>query len=117
MRAFRLFALVLFGIGLFVQGAAYASAQPLPAVENPSHCQDMAMGEPAPPGKDSKGCCDDMRLGCLVGMNCIAPLFPPAHAANDLVAPRSERSYSIAALATRRTFVPQPERPPPQSHS
>lgn len=58
-----------------------------------------------------------MQLGCLVSMNCIAPLFPPAGAANDLTVQLSERNYSVVAVTALSAFAPGPEPPPPQYRS
>jgi len=117
MRAFRLLALVLIGVGLFVQGAAHAAAQPA-APERPSpDCAEMMSGNPAPADDDRDGCCGDMQLGCLVSMNCIAPLFASADDANGLAIQFGETSYSVIAVAPTIAFVPGPEPPPPQYRS
>ena len=117
MRVFRVLALVLFGVGLFIQGAAYASAQPAPPAEGSSHCQEMTASEQVPAEDDGNGCCDEMQLGCLVSMNCLAPLFPPAAAVADLAVRSAGRDYSITSTAPTVAFVPGPEPPPPQRRS
>jgi len=117
MRAFRVLALVLIGVGLFVQGAAHAAAPPA-APERPSpDCAEMMSSNPAPTDDDRDGCCEDMQLGCLVGMNCIAPLFAPADHADDLAIELGEQSYSVTAVGPPVAFVPGPEPPPPQYRS
>lgn len=118
MRAFRTLALILIGVGLFVQGAAHASAQPAPAARVASDCGEMTASEQAPAEDDGgTDCCADMQLGCLVGMNCIAPLFPPSGPTDGLNAQLSARKYSLAAVAPLGAFAPGPEPPPPQSRS
>lgn len=75
----------------------------------------MAPSRHAPTDED--GCCGDMQLGCLVSMNCIAPLFAPAADAGALAMQLSEKSYSVTAVAPTVAFVPGPEPPPPQYRS
>jgi len=118
MRAIRALAVMLIGVGLFIQGTAYVSAQPAPPAEGSAHCQEMTGSEQAPAEDDGgMDCCGDMQLGCLVSMNCIASLFPPSGATDGLTAQFSEKNYSAAAVATLGAFVPGPEPPPPQSRS
>jgi hypothetical protein len=117
MRPFRTLALVLIGVGLFIQGAANAAVQPAAPEKSSSHCAEMMPGNPAPTDEDRDGCCGDMQLGCLVSMNCIAPLVAPASNADALAMQLSEENYSVAAVARTVAFVPGPEPPPPQYRS
>ena len=117
MRAFRLLALVLIGVGLFVQGAAYAAAQPAAPEMPSSPCAESMPSEEAPVDDQGDGCCGDMQLGCLVSMNCIAPLFAPASETEPLPVQVNKKSYSVAAAASTVAFVPGPEPPPPQYRS
>jgi hypothetical protein len=116
---------MLFGAGLVIQATAYASAQP-PApteaqpAEASSHCQQMAMSDPEPAEdgeKGEKGCCGDMQMACLAGMNCISPLFPPAEAAGDPAVHADVNDYLALTVARTATFGSGPEPPPPQMHS
>jgi hypothetical protein len=116
MRAFRLLALTLFGVVLFIQGTAYASAQPARPAEASSDCQEMAMAGHAPAGESEKGCCD-MQMACLAGMNCISPLFPPAEAAGDPAVHTDVNDYLALTVARTATFGSGPEPPPPQIRS
>jgi len=53
-----------------------ASAQPLPLPPQGAasgHCAEVPLPQPASP--DDEGCCEDMRLHCLVNINCLAPLL------------------------------------------
>ena len=117
MRAFRVLALALFGVGLLIQGAAYASAQPAPPVVSSPPCHEMATSEQAPTKDDGMDCCGDMQLGCLVSMNCVAPLLAPAAAADDLAVRLASRDYSASTTDPTIAFVPGPEPPPPQLRS
>ena len=117
MRAFHVLALVLIGVGLFIQGAAHAAAQPTAPERPSSHCTEMMPSNPAPADDDSDGCCGDMQLACLVGMNCIVPLFAPADDADESAIRLSEKSYSVTAVGPAIAFVPGPEPPPPQYRS
>jgi hypothetical protein len=117
MRAVRLFALLLIGVGLFIQGTAYAAAQPA-APEMPAPpCAESMPSEQAPANDQRDGCCGDMQLKCLVSMNCIAPLFTPGADVNAVPAQIDEKSYSLLVAARTAAFVPGPEPPPPQHRS
>lgn len=117
MRAFRILAFVLIGVGLLIQGAAHAAAQPTAPEKSSSRCAEMMPSDAAPAGNDGDGCCGDMDLTCLVSMNCIAPLFAQADDSDELAILLSDKSYSAIAVAPTVAFVPGPEPPPPQYRS
>lgn len=75
------------------------------------------MAEHAPAKEEEKGRCDDMKLGCLVAMNCIAHLFPPAATGDDLAVQPDEANYLVMIAAWMSVPAAGPEPPPPQSYS
>ena len=117
MRAFRVLAVVLIGVGLIIQGTAYAATPP-PTQEVPSsHCAEMAPSSQSPTEDAGDRCCGDMQMGCLVSMGCIAPFVPPAGDADASPGQLGANSYSVIAAVATAAFVPGPEPPPPQTLS
>lgn len=116
MRVLRVLALFLIGCGLFVQSSAYAVARPTTPVSMELHCQEMMMGktENAASG-DEEGPCREMRLDCLVVMNCIAPLFASNETPTVRPAAAERRTYAPLRAAVWLNSSRGPEPPPPQT--
>lgn len=76
----------------------------------------MGQAENAASG-DDEGRCTEMRLDCLVAMNCIAPLFASDEIAPVLPAAAGERAYTPLRTAAWLGSSRGPEPPPPQMRS
>lgn len=116
MRIARILALFLVCIGLSVQSAAYAAAPPPPATEGKvtSHCAEMTPTRDAPAHDEKAPCCGDMQLGCLMTMNCLPPLLPPAEADAIQASLDDRAGFPAMASAVRTEATVGPEPPPPQ---
>lgn len=115
MRLLRVLALFLVGCGLFVQSSAYAVARPVAPVSMEAHCQDMMMQEAGVAASDGdEGRCKEMRLDCLIVMNCIAPLFASDEVDPMLPAASGEHAYAPWRAAVWLGTSRGPEPPPPQ---
>ena len=119
MSIFRSLIVILFGLGLFVQGAAQASAMPLPQSAL-SDCAEMmkSMGEPAGADKPAESDipCEKMSLDCLIAMGCVgATLLTEFRASDAAIAAIGDRPQPefIAGLYGRLIL---PESPPPQTN-
>lgn len=117
MQVPRLLALVLIGLGLFVQSSAYAAARPAAPISMDRHCQEMMQqAENGVVGSDEEPC-TEKRLDCLVAMNCIAPLF-----LTDSIVPTSllaaeRQAYAPLPASARLRSLRGPEPPPPEMRS
>ena len=120
MKYFRALALILVGLGLFVQVAAHAAAVPQVDAHSMSDCAGMAQSAQDQAGShdeapDRSGPCKNMTLGCLVAMNCLPTLAlgNTGQAAGVLIA--ADITY-IPTLADRLNGrLMRPESPPPQA--
>ena len=112
-------ALTLVGFALFVQAAAYASAQPAypSAKQSPieSHCEEMA-DHPMAPAREpqGKGHCPAMQLDCVVAMGCLAPLLAADSLRQSSSASGPRHLYVAAHPAALSSSSGGPEPPPPQ---
>lgn len=113
MRLLRIFALVLVGLGLLVQGPAYAAAQPAAS----ARCAEMMRTEQAPNHRHKTGTCGDMQAGCVFGMNCVAPLVAPDMSGETVPVLGDDALYSMFVGPELAATVHGPEPPPPQAHS
>lgn len=115
----RALIVVCFGMGLFVQVAAQASAMPMLESPSMSDCAQMAQSIPADMSADrdtpdQTGPCRDMSLECLVAMNCLSPLMLADAGVTALHSPILQSPY-LSSLADRLLSMPMPpESPPPQ---
>lgn len=115
----KAFALICCVFSLFVQVAAHAAAVPQSDPIN-MDCEEMAHGMPQYQMSDQdksfgqQRCCAEMKLDCLVSMNCLPPLAlsgaQPEGAAPLAFAP----SYLVIAAASLEGEHARPESPPPQ---
>ena len=120
MRLLHACALVLLGLGLFVQVAAHAAALPQIDAHDMSDCavsaqsaQDRDVSQDQAP--DRSGPCKNMTLGCLVAMNCLSPMAL-AGSGSEMVAPVVVGAPYVPAIASRLGSHPAPpESPPPQA--
>lgn len=115
MRLSRILALFLICIGLSTQSAAYAAAPP-PAAEDQAipHCAEMTPARNAPARHQEAPCCGDMQAGCLMTMNCFAPLLPPADGDAGEATVGDAAGFPAMACATLAGATAGPEPPPPQ---
>jgi len=115
MRVPRLLALVLIGLGLFVQSSAYAAARPASPEAMDRHCQEMMVqqAENAVVGSDEEPC-TEKRLDCLVAMNCIAPLFLADSVMPTSLLAAERQAYTPLPASARLRSLRGPEPPPPE---
>lgn len=116
---FRAFAVICFLLGLFVQGAAQAAAVPqMPPAEMPD-CAEMApdrAGQMASKKQsDQSKPCDDMSLGCLVAMGCLAPIALPGPFVADPPPPIGGATFTPGHTNGLEGRLMRPESPPPQT--
>ena len=116
---FRAFAVICFLLGLFVQGAAQAAAVPqLPPAEM-TDCAEMAQdmtGDMASKKQsDESKPCDDMSLGCLVAMGCLAPIALPGPFVADPAPPIAGATFTPGHTDGLEGRLMRPESPPPQT--
>jgi hypothetical protein len=116
----RVFALVLFGLGLFVQSAAQAAAAPAVEVADIVPCSEMSsamMEKMADEGPSEERPCDQMTLDCLIAMGCLAPIAMPRADSAELAVLRTARStFRPSDLAGLKGRLLTPESPPPQTN-
>lgn len=118
MRSLRLFAVFLMACGLFVQSAAFASAQPVVPALASAECADMAaQSGPNTSEQSGSGLCGDPRLDCLVAMGCIAPLAFAGEAAIPIAPALANELRHRRGIGRFPTLAIGPEPPPPQSLS
>ena len=114
MRTLRFLACLLVGVGLFIQAAAYAA----PRLDAPApvsvHCQEMGEQLESSTGEREEGRCDDMRLDCLVSMNCVSPLFLPVQTAIGSLAGAREDLFTHREFGRLASSSRGPEPPPPE---
>lgn len=115
MRILRLLACVLVGVGLFAQASAYAAAPAIASVAKSLHCEEM-MTEQAESAtsRDDEGGCYEMRLDCLVSMNCISPLFLASDTSIASPFGGAAPSFAPPIFGEWSPTSPGPEPPPPQ---
>lgn len=116
----RVFAFVLFGLGLFVQSAAQAAAAPTVEAVEIVHCSEMSgvmMENMTDEDRSQELPCDQMTLDCLIAMGCLAPVAVPDAGNAILTAPRADRDTYLAGDMTglKGRFL-APESPPPQAN-
>jgi len=115
----RILALVLFGLGLFVQAAAQAAAVPQVEAAEIVHCSEMSdamMEKMAHDGSSEEQPCDQMTLDCVVPMGCLAPATVPDADSVSLTAPPTDRDTDrVGDLAGLKGGLLAPESPPPQA--
>lgn len=123
MRYFRALAVACLALGLFVQVAAHAATAPQVRTEAQTagamNCSEMAhrVSTHEDAGKrhsDGDGPCD-MTLGCLVAMNCIAPMALPGSVSADALFPSARAPYQPDAIVRLKSSPTPPESPPPQA--
>lgn len=118
MSIFKTFAVICTLLSLSVQGAAYAAAMPQGEMIQTMDCAEMAShdadGADSRKAQDTEKPCDNMTLGCLVAMGCIAPLSLSGISDIDLGSHGLVSVYTVA-LADKLDGKPtRPESPPPQ---
>ena len=105
-------------LSLFVQGAAYAAAMPRGEMIQTMDCAEMASHDASQPdarkAQDTGKPCDDMTLGCLVAMGCIAPLSLSGVSAINLASPVPASTFSATLADKLYGKLTRPESPPPQ---
>lgn len=101
--------------GLTVQAAAYAAAPMSLEVESTEHCSEMAMSAMAGSReKDSGTPCEDMKLACLVAMNCLPPLAMSGDSPSDMVQLSVPQSFLPLGIKWLHSAPLIPESPPPK---
>ncbi len=118
MQIFRSFAVLCCLLSLFVQGAAYAAAAPQAGMTASTDCAEMVSHDAgqsdARNASDTRNPCENMTLGCLVAMGCIAPLVLSEPSATDPVLPLPGAPFAAALADTLKGQLIRPEFPPPQ---
>ena len=114
----RFLAVVLFGLGLFVQSAAQAAAVPQLGAAGTVHCSEMGdmIREGVTDGNSSEEPpCDQRTLDCVVAMGCLAPANIPGTNDKSMVPLRADREiYLTGDLMGLQGRLLTPESPPPQ---
>lgn len=112
---FRILFFMLIAGGLTVQAAAYAAAPMSLVVESTEHCSGMEMSAMAgSPEKDSGTPCEDMKLACLVAMNCLPPLAISGERPLDMVQLSVPQSFLPLGIKWLHSAPLIPESPPPK---
>ena len=115
MRPLRVLACVLIGIGLLIQGSAYAAAPANAGVAKSLHCEEMMIEQAENANsQDDKGLCNEMRLDCLVSMNCISPLLLASDVSIASPFDRAAPSFAPPIFGEWSPTSRGPEPPPPQ---
>jgi len=116
----RFLAVVLFGLGLFVQSAAQAAAVPQLEAAATVHCSemgDMTMEEKTDGNSSEEPPCDQRTLDCVVAMGCLAPANIPDTNDKSLAPLRVDRKiYLTGDLMGLKGRLLTPESPPPQAN-
>lgn len=112
---FRIFFLLLIAGGLTVQAAAYAAAPMSLEVESTERCSEMEMSAMAGSSeKDSGTPCEDMKLACLIAMNCLPPLAMSGDSPSDMVQLSAPQSFLPLGVRWLNNAPLIPESPPPK---
>ncbi|MFW2445793.1 MAG: hypothetical protein ACN4E6_00575 [Qipengyuania pacifica] len=116
----RFLAIVLFGLGLFVQSAAQAAAVPQLETAGTVHCSemgDMAMEGVTGVDPSEELPCDQMTLDCVIAMGCLAPANIPDTNYKSMAPLRADReAYLAGDLRGLKGRLLTPESPPPQAN-
>lgn len=116
---FRAFAVICFLLGLFVQGAAQASAMPQMPPAEMTDCAEMARDMPrqisSEKQSDQDGPCGDMSLDCLVAMGCLAPIALPGAFVANPAPPIGGAAFTPGRQGRLEGRPMRPESPPPQT--
>ena len=107
----------LFGLGLFLQPPAYASAHPAIAASVVAHCGMMSVDEPAQGAPGTGNDCEDMQFDCVFSATCISPLYKPEETSFGRSPVQGEHLYARLSSDEPLTSSHGPEPPPPQLHS
>ena len=119
MQVLRLLVLfgAIFGLGLFIQPSAYASAHPAIAASAVSHCGMMNADRTAGDMSQEEGECEDMQVDCVFTTACISPLQRPDETSFGRSPVQGEHLYARLSSDEPLTSSRGPEPPPPQLHS
>lgn len=112
MGMLRKLGLILIGLGLFVQTAAYASALPQYPVTVDRECNEMRMA--GPQQDDGKSPCKSLRLDCLIAMGCIPPLAMADDVAVHFAHFSDLARFDDFAVLSLNNSELGPEPPPPE---
>lgn len=118
MSIFKTLALICSLLSLFVQGAAYAAAMPQGKMTQAMDCAEMVSHDTGQTdirkATDTGKPCENMTLGCLVAMGCIAPLSLSGVSAIIVDSPVPASTFSAALADELHGKLTRPESPPPQ---
>lgn len=121
MSVFRFLAVILFSLGLLVQGAAQASAMPQPQ-DAAMDCAEMSIemsmdtGADVDRSADTNMPCKGMGLDCLVAMGCIGALaLTDSQVVEDAKAVGAEKPQPDLFAGLDGRLI-RPESPPPQAN-
>lgn len=119
MQALRFLFLfsAFFGLGLFLQPSAYASAHSTIAASAVSHCGMMSVDETSDSVPGEGNDCEDMQFDCVFSTTCISPLYKPEETPFARSLTLCEHLYAPLSSDEPLTSSRGPEPPPPQSRS